>query len=200
MDNDDLRRGNPTCHIAFHEATAILAGDALQPLAYETITNDPNLSPNQKIAIIQVLTHMSGAQGLALGQQLDIEQFVESTNKLEELYHLKTGIFFEACIRIALIISKNTDTKLANDLISYTRHLGLAFQIQDDILDIEIPSVDLGKPQGSDQKLNKVTYPNLTSLTEAKHKVNALTALSIENAGDITSLIEFANYLLTRRN
>ena len=169
MDNDDLRRGNPTCHVKFDEATAILAGDALQPLAFELICKI-NVKENIKIILLSKLASACGHLGMVGGQVKDINMDHEATiDDLDLMHFQKTGRLIQASLEIGGHLS-NLDKEIIEMLSNYGEKIGLAFQIQDDIIDIESPSLISGKNQGSDLDQNKITYPSLVSLEEAKAK------------------------------
>ena len=169
MDNDDLRRGNPTCHVKFDEATAILAGDALQPLAFELICKI-NVKENIKIILLSKLASACGHLGMVGGQVKDINMDHEATiDDLDLMHFQKTGRLIQASLEIGGHLS-NLDKEIIEMLSNYGKKIGLAFQIQDDIIDIESPSLISGKNQGSDLDQNKITYPSLVSLEEAKAK------------------------------
>lgn len=168
MDNDKLRRGKPTVHIAFDEATAILAGDALQTQAYLSLLNC-FASDKTRIALLASLAEASGAAGMCGGQQIDMEAAHQSLdlNSLEILHSLKTGALIGASVRMGALIGNANPFEL-NTLNAFARTLGLAFQIRDDILDIEASSEQLGKTAGKDIEQNKSTYPKLLGLEQAK--------------------------------
>ena len=169
MDNDDLRRGNPTCHVKFDEATAILAGDALQPLAFELICKI-NVKENIKIILLSKLASACGHLGMVGGQVKDINMDHEATiDDLDLMHFQKTGRLIQASLEIGGHLS-NLDKEIIEMLSNYGKKIGLAFQIQDDIIDIESPALISGKNQGSDLDQNKITYPSLVSLEEAKAK------------------------------
>lgn len=169
MDDDELRRGLPTAHIKFGEAHAILIGDAQQTLAFEVISQDTELSAQQKITIIQVLSFASGIAGMIGGQVLDIESENQdiSLEKLKTLHSQKTGALIQAALLIGAIPANNYQ-QLKPALIELGKLIGLAFQVHDDILDIEADTETLGKPQGSDESAKKSTYPKLLGLDAAK--------------------------------
>lgn len=203
MDNADLRRGNPACHKAFSEAVAILAGDALQPLAFEIIAQHPaKLSALQRLHMIQTLCHASGISGMAAGQMLDLEG-VSSLDALTEMYQLKTGTLLSACVKLGAIAADNQDPVINAGLDTFAQSIGLAFQIQDDLLDIEGSSEDTGKPQGIDVINKKLTYPTLIGADKSREKVQNLfeTALNaIQLLGTNAQLLnEFARFLLQRK-
>jgi farnesyl diphosphate synthase len=206
MDDDDLRRGRPTCHRAFDEATAILAGDALQALACEVLALDPGLtvSAEQRLRMITVLAQSSGSVGMAGGQAIDLEAVGKkiSLAELENMHLHKTGALIRASVRLGFLAGGGTDTALAERLDTYSRCIGLAFQVQDDILDVEGHTEVIGKPQGSDQDRDKPTYPNLLGMTEAKATAQrlcdeALNALAVfdERANTLRDL---ARYIVKR--
>lgn len=170
MDNADLRRGKPSCHIAFSEGTAILAGDALQPLAFEILAQHPaDLTPEQRLKMISILSHVSGIQGMAAGQMLDLEGTTTLAD-LTRMYQLKTGALLNASITLGAIAA-HCDPKI---LQPFAEHFGLAFQIQDDLLDIESTTTQLGKSSGIDQRNAKVTYPSLIGIEASRQKVQSL--------------------------
>lgn len=207
MDNDDLRRGHPTCHIAFDEATAILAGDALQSFAFEMLTQTPYISSEQKLALVQILAHASGVQGMCLGQSLDLisEHKQITLQELELIHRNKTGALLTGALKLGFICSPHfSNQSLEQSLTRYADAIGLAFQVQDDILDIEGESAEIGKPVGSDLDLDKSTYPKLLGLEGAKQKAQDLyqTALSeLDNIPfDTTALRALAEFIITRKS
>jgi geranylgeranyl pyrophosphate synthase len=179
MDNDDLRRGKPACHRAFDEAAAILAGDALQSEAFALIANS-TLDSHVRIELIRYLATASGATGMVGGQAIDlaaIGQDIELSH-LEAMHRLKTGALIRASVALAAIASgANQEQQHALDL--YAINIGLAFQVQDDILDIESDTTTLGKTQGADLALGKPTYPALLGMAGAKQKLESLYQAAI---------------------
>lgn len=170
MDDDDLRRGRPTCHVRFDEATAILAGDALQTLAFRTIAQDEQLSAATRIALISELARAAGTpEGMVSGQALDMEAETRQVNgvQLEEIHRLKTGALIVAAARCGAIIG-GASRKELEAITSYASHLGLLFQITDDFLDVTATAEDLGKTPGKDARSNKATYPALHGLEETR--------------------------------
>ncbi|MFK7892824.1 MAG: (2E,6E)-farnesyl diphosphate synthase [Granulosicoccus sp.] len=172
MDNDDLRRGKPTCHKAFDEATAILAGDSLQALAFTLLaTNpDPILSAEAKLRMIEQLGSASGADGMAAGQAIDLEA-VGRTLTLEELENMhrhKTGALIKASVLLPVMMTEPVEHAVLDKLGAYAGAVGLSFQIVDDILDVVSDTETLGKTQGADIALNKPTYPSLLGLHGAR--------------------------------
>lgn len=186
MDDDDLRRGLPSCHKAFDEATAILAGDALQALAFEVLC-DSEFNPvgsEQQVAMIRELARASGATGMVLGQALDLaaEEKNIQLSELITLHNHKTGALFTACIELSFLASPYAaDQKIHQQLQDFGKNLGLAFQIQDDILDVTSDTATLGKPAGSDQKLHKSTFPSLLGLKTAQNQANHYLQQAIES-------------------
>ncbi|MEH8020387.1 MULTISPECIES: (2E,6E)-farnesyl diphosphate synthase [Rheinheimera] len=207
MDNDDLRRGKPTCHKAFDDATAILAGDALQALAFEVLSSHTyqQVSPSAVLNMVRCFASASGYNGMCGGQAIDLAQTNHSTSvaQLERMHQLKTGALIECAVQLAWLCSPNPKQADLDALLRFASALGLAFQVRDDILDIESDTVILGKPQGSDTKANKSTYPALLGLDNAKAKaqqlyVDALSALdSLPYNTD--ELRAFAQYIIERR-
>ena len=171
LDNDDLRRGRATCHKAFDEATAILAGDALQSMAFEILSNgSTGLSSEQCLKMITHLAKATGAQGMTGGQAIDLAAVGNhlSLQQLEAMHGLKTGALIRASVLLGGLCNPEiTDTEL-NMLDQYALCVGLCFQIQDDILDVISDTATLGKTQGSDQERDKPTYPALLGLEAAK--------------------------------
>ena len=171
MDNDDLRRGKPTVHKAFDEATAILAGDALQTLAFEILAHDPALTITlaQRLTLITELARASGSLGMAGGQAIDLGSVGSALTleQLEAMHTKKTGALIRAAVALGAITG-NADPTTRKQLDDYAQALGLAFQIVDDILDVESDTATLGKPQGSDAERAKPTYPSLLGLAQAK--------------------------------
>jgi len=172
MDDDDLRRGRPTCHKAFDEATAILAGDALQALAYEILAKDDHkeLTPEHRINMLSLLTEASGAHGMAGGQAVDLASVGKQLDlgQLENMHRLKTGALIRASILLGGMCQKNISDDEINILSEYSLCIGLSFQIQDDILDVIGDTETLGKPQGSDEAQEKPTFPAIIGLEKSK--------------------------------
>ncbi len=203
MDDDALRRGQPTCHIAFDEATAILVGDALQTLAFECLAKT-ELPAELRCELILSLAQASGAAGMVAGQSMDLsaENRQIALQELEALHQHKTGALIRASVRCGALAVGANSTQLAA-LDRYAAAIGLAFQVQDDILDIESSTEQLGKQQGSDLSLNKSTYPSLLGLAVAKQHAktlydDAITALN--DFGDKGMLLrELAHYIIARQ-
>jgi len=174
MDNDDLRRGRPTCHKAFDEATAMLAGDALQALAYEILAKDDHeeLTAEHRIEMLSLLTEASGAHGMAGGQAVDLASVGKqlTLEQLEHMHQLKTGALIRASILLGGMCKQDVSKDELQMLSDYARCIGLSFQIQDDILDVIGDTETLGKPQGSDQEQEKPTFPAILGLEESKQR------------------------------
>jgi farnesyl diphosphate synthase/geranylgeranyl diphosphate synthase type II len=161
MDNDDLRRGRATCHVRYGEATAILAGDALQTLAFETVANDKQLTAVKRVELISQLTGAAGTpSGMVAGQSLDLEaeSRAVSASELEQIHRLKTGALIIAAGRCGAMIAGASESELAS-VTSYAAQLGLLFQITDDLLDLTATAETLGKTPGKDLRSEKATYP-----------------------------------------
>lgn len=180
MDNDDLRRGRPTVHRAFDEASAILAGDALQTLAFEVLSEatSETLGASTVLEMVQTLARAAGFQGMAGGQALD----TAATNQqldlqaLQHMHQRKTGALIEAAVMLGGLCGGGLQSAERNALQRYASHIGLAFQVQDDILDVVGETAVLGKAQGADQALNKPTYVSLLGLAGAQQKADELLA------------------------
>jgi geranylgeranyl pyrophosphate synthase len=178
MDDDDLRRGKPTCHIAFDEATAILAGDALQALAFHVLAHDPSIAvpADSRLAMIETLATAVGSLGMVGGQAIDLESVGKALDlpSLENMHIRKTGALIRASVKLAALANPSLESETADKLDHYAKCIGLAFQIQDDVLDEESDTQTLGKTQGKDKNNNKPNYPALLGLTQAKQKAREL--------------------------
>ena len=178
MDNDDYRRGQLSCHKQFDEATAILAGDAIQPLSLEVLTSieDPNLEAKTKLEIINLFARACGPRGMVEGQNRDIlaENKILTEEELDELHYLKTGKLIEACVLCVCLMKKNIDKDLIKKLKTFSNKFGLAFQIRDDILDEIGDEETIGKPVKSDLKNNKSTYPSILGIKKSQKKAELL--------------------------
>ena len=178
MDDDDYRRGQLSCHKQFDEATAILAGDAIQPLSLEVLTSleDPNLEAKTKLEIINLFARACGPEGMVEGQNRDIlaENKVLTEEELDELHYLKTGKLIEACVLCVCLMKKNIDKDLIEKLKTFSNRFGLAFQIRDDILDEIGDEETIGKPVKSDLKNNNSTYPSILGIEESQKKAELL--------------------------
>ncbi len=185
MDDDDLRRGRPTCHKAFDEATAILAGDALQALAFYILSHDQKIttSTDNRLKMIETLSSASGSRGMAGGQAIDLASVGEklSLPQLENMHIHKTGALIRAAVKIGALASLDVSNDQIDKLDHYAKCIGLAFQVWDDVLDIEGDTEVIGKPQGSDIEQDKPTYPNLIGMAGAKQTAIDLHDQAIES-------------------
>lgn len=206
MDDDDLRRGRPTCHKAFDEATAILAGDALQTLAFKVLCKDDvsPFAPHIRLEMIETLAHASGSRGMAGGQALDLAAVGRQIDlaQLENMHIHKTGALIHASVKLGCLAATKAEPAQTRQLEHYANCIGLAFQVQDDILDVEGDTATLGKTQGKDQANGKPTYPSLIGLKGAKElaqnlRQDALDSLSVldERADPLRWL---ADYIVNR--
>jgi len=178
MDDDDLRRGQPTLHKKFDEALAILAGDAMQALAFYALTHDAEagLDPRQRLKMIELLADASGSRGMAGGQAIDLQSTGQriSVAELEAMHIHKTGALIRASVLMACYAGAPIDSAHLDALDQFGKALGLAFQIQDDILDIEGDTLETGKNTGKDHNRNKPTYPSIIGMSAAKARAREL--------------------------
>ena len=183
MDDDDYRRGKLSCHKKFSEATAILAGDAIQPLSLEILTSiqDENLSEASKCKIINIFAKACGPKGMVEGQHLDLkaENKNLSEKELNEIHYLKTGKLIEACIVAVCVLKKDITDEEISKLVKFAQKFGLAFQIRDDILDVIGEEKDIGKPVGSDESKNKSTYASILGVPKSQEKAEKLSQEAI---------------------
>jgi len=205
MDNDDLRRGRPTCHRAFDEATAILVGDALQARAFEVLANGPASIPaSARIEMLRVLADAIGTRGMAGGQAIDLEAVKQLLGKpeLERMHRQKTGALIQASVLLGAISAGSQDIPERAALAEFGAEIGLAFQIQDDILDVEGTTTALGKRAGADADRIKPTYPSVLGLQESREEALARrdrAIAALEPWGTrFAALTEFANFLVAR--
>lgn len=203
MDNDTLRRGKPTCHIAFDEATAILAGDTLHTFAFELLSSHGHFSAEQRVAMITALSQAAGVTGMAAGQMLDIqgEGAAPSIAWLENMHYLKTGRLITAALELGACAADATPEQ-RQALKTYGDKIGLAFQIRDDMLDVIGATEELGKTQGSDERHNKTTFPGLIGLEASEKRAQQLCLQAQEalsSFGDnADTLRQLANYIIAR--
>jgi len=208
MDDDALRRGKPTCHVAYDEATAILAGDALQALAFHVLAHDPSIAvpPEQRIAMIETLAAASGSFGMVGGQAIDLDAVGATLDlpSLENMHIRKTGALIRASVKLATQAKVPQDSAASDKLDHYAKCIGLAFQIKDDILDEESDTQTLGKTQGKDRDHNKPNYPALLSLNGAKEKAQELheeALASLDGFGaEAGHLRALSRFIIERRN
>lgn len=204
LDNDDLRRGRPTCHKIFGDAMAILAGDALMTCSYQTLTSLPGISDSARLAIVREIAFATGTrEGMIGGQVVDIESEGKTIGPevLEYIHRSKTGALLTACTRCGAIAAGAGPQELET-LTRYGRNVGLAFQIVDDILDITTSSERLGKTAGKDQKDKKATYPALYGLEASRAKARELVAAALQDVGGLGEPAEplrtIARFILSR--
>mgnify|MGYP001544219941 CR=1 FL=1 len=210
MDDDDLRRGRPTTHLAYDEATAILVGDALQALAYQLLAADPLTQEHSK-GVLEMLLELAdacGADGMAGGQAWDLQLEKQTPDQatLEKMFALKTGALIRASVIMPCFLVEQLSSNAIDNIRSFGEHLGLAFQIRDDLLDIEGEAEVIGKPIGSDEAKEKATWPGLFGVDAAKARISdlrtqALSALAKaepELQGDTSGLEWLADQLTQR--
>lgn len=205
MDDDDLRRGKPSVHKAFDEATAILVGDAVQALAFQCLSEqDSALSAETKLKMMSVLSAAAGVTGMTGGQALDLAASGTAIDlpKLETVHRLKTGALIRASVMLGALCNEDITNEQQQALALYGEYVGLAFQVQDDILDEISDTKTLGKPQGSDRAQAKSTYVSLLGLEAAKTKATELTENAIRSlegfSSSANSLRELATYIVNR--
>lgn len=206
MDNDDLRRGRPTCHVRFGEATAILAGDALQALAFQTIAEDENLTPEIRVRLVAEVARAAGTpEGMVAGQAGDLAAESDDVTpaELEHIHQRKTGALISAAVRCGAIIASATEHELSA-LSRYAAQLGLLFQITDDLLDVTATAADLGKTPGKDIASHKATYPALYGVEATREhllSVHRQACAALETIQQRTALLRsFADFILGRQN
>jgi geranylgeranyl diphosphate synthase type II len=207
MDNDELRRGKPTCHVAFDEATAILAGDALLTLAFQILSAEEIVDPRyagECLQVIQTLSTAAGYGGMIQGQMLDIslEGRCLSRDELEHMHRLKTGALITAAVQCGAIIGNAGQYQL-EALDRYAENIGLAFQVTDDILNVEGDPKLMGKAVGTDQLRDKSTYPSILGLVESKQLAEKLVRQALQAIEDFDkgsdALRAIAQYIIERR-
>ncbi|MCG8436618.1 MAG: polyprenyl synthetase family protein [Pseudomonadales bacterium] len=206
MDDDDLRRGLPTCHKAYDEATAILAGDTLHTKAFELLATRGEYRSDTRIAMIQHLCQAAGVDGMAAGQMQDMlaQGQQQTLAALEEMHYLKTGRLITASLQLGYFAAQSDSPELLENLTRFGDAIGLAFQIQDDILDVTMATDQLGKPAGSDEKLHKSTFPSLIGLDASRERAEQLCedasqALSGYGASALP-LQQLAQYIIARNH
>ena len=204
MDNDDLRRGIASCHIKYNEATAILAGDALQALAFETLSNIKSLSYENQLKIIKILSNNIGCSGMVKGQALDLDTTYKpsSREELDEMHRCKTGALIEASVLIGAITTQEMTDSQEFALKNFAQKIGLAFQIKDDVLDVESSTEAMGKLKGSDAHNKKCTYTSILGLDKSKDIASKLYSESIESLSGFderaSELKELAKFIISR--
>ncbi|TAM43976.1 MAG: (2E,6E)-farnesyl diphosphate synthase [Gammaproteobacteria bacterium] len=207
MDDDDLRRGKPTCHKAYDEATALLVGDSLQTLAFELLAHDASLavSPARRLEMITVLARATGSSGMAGGQAIDLASVGKKLvlNELQDMHARKTGALIRAAVQLGALAVEHADKNLIAALDHYAESVGLAFQIADDVLDVEGETGVLGKRAGADKARGKPTYATLLGPDGARTKAKALLDRALESLGPLgdngVTLAQLARYIVERR-
>ncbi|MFV1997149.1 MAG: (2E,6E)-farnesyl diphosphate synthase [Acidiferrobacterales bacterium] len=207
MDDDDLRRGKPTCHKAYSEATALLVGDALQSLAFDLLANDPALaiSGEQRLKMVGTLAQATGSFGMAGGQAIDIESVGRQLelDRLKDMHRRKTGELIRASVMLGALTAPTRDVQLLPAIEEFGKSIGLAFQVVDDILDVIADTETLGKPQGSDEARNKPTYPAVMGLDAAREHAEILydaALASIAPLGDNGRILgDIADFIVHRK-
>ena len=198
MDDDALRRGRPTCHIVFGEAMAILAGDALQALAFELLADDAagRIAPTTSIAMLQALGRACGAQGMAGGQALDLGAVGRrlSLTELEHMHACKTGALIRASVQLGAMIA-GADASTLQSLNSYADAVGLAFQVRDDVLDVEGESAVIGKTAGKDAAADKPTFPLIIGLDASRARLAELTDAALASIASLDGRAEWLREL-----
>jgi farnesyl diphosphate synthase len=208
MDDDDLRRGRPTCHKAYDEATAILVGDALQPLAFQLLARDPSLpaAPAIRLRLIELLAEASGTFGMAGGQAIDLAASGRMLNisQVEDMHARKTGAMIRASVLMAAECVPNLDRNLYVALDGYATAIGLAFQIQDDLLDITSDVVTMGKPVRADSERAQPTHPAMIGIAASQERMHRLHRQAVDGlsvfGAKADPLRALAQWLLSRRH
>jgi geranylgeranyl pyrophosphate synthase len=204
MDDDDLRRGKPTLHRQFDEATAILAADALQPLAFRVLAEIRDVAPDTRIRLIKLIADACGSIGMTGGQSMDLAAEGKSltAEEIETMYALKTGALIHAAAVSASYLSEKLSSDQESAIDAFGRTIGVAFQIKDDILDIEGDTEVIGKHAGADQRLGKATYPGLIGIDQARDRCNSLLQSALEQLDDFGADAEplrwLARYIVNR--
>ena len=206
MDNDSLRRGKPTCHVQYDQATALLVGDALQTLAFDVLSRPVNLPAAQQLQRVQVLARASGSEGMAGGQGIDLANVGKdlSLAQLQHMHGLKTGALIRAAVALGGLSCSDVSASLLADLDVYADKLGLAFQVIDDVLDCEQDTATLGKTAGKDEEANKPTYVKLLGLDGARTQAISLAEeakAAVATYGDAAAaLLGLADYVIKRNH
>lgn len=205
MDNDDLRRGRPTCHRAYDEGTALLVGDALQTLAFYVLAHgNPGMSAGRRLRMVESLALSAGSRGMAGGQAIDLASVGKELNQaeLDNMHIHKTGALLRSSVRLAMWCAEHISDELKAGLDHYAKCIGLAFQIRDDILDVEASTEDLGKTRGADQALQKPTYPAIVGLAESRQMADSLYASALDSLGPLgeraATLRQIAEFIVQR--
>ena len=204
MDDDDLRRGKPTVHRQFDEATAILAADALQPLAFSVLATTPDAAPRQRVRLVRMVADACGSLGMTGGQSLDLsaEGRDLTAEQIEQMYAMKTGALIHASVVAPALLSGSLADEQMSAIDAFGRTIGIAFQIKDDILDVEGDTDTIGKQAGADERLNKATYPGLMGIEKARQRCDELLASALQRLDDFgesaASLRWLARFIVER--
>lgn len=203
MDDDDLRRGKPSCHVAFGEAIALLAGDALQTLAFETLARNTSLEPAQVLQAVRELAAAAGSRGMVGGQTVDIEGIAQTVEQLTGMCMMKTGALIKCAVRLGCLSVGADEASMAQADI-YADAIGLAFQIRDDILDVIGSTEELGKPVGSDAEQQKATFATVLGTERAQSLAEKLTRTALDalkqlNVSEDDPLYEMTVELCSRK-
>ena len=203
MDDDDLRRGKPTLHRQFDEATAILAADAMQPLAFAVLADVEGVPGDVRARLVKLVAEACGSTGMTGGQSMDLgaEGRTLDADELEHMFALKTGALIHASVMSACVLANPVPPAYCAALDSFGRSIGLAFQIRDDLLDVEGNTEEIGKTAGSDQRMNKATYPALFGTEASRHRCNELLAKGLghlEALPDAAALSWLARFIVDR--
>ena len=206
MDDDDIRRGKPTLHRQFDEATAILAADALQPLAFSVLADVRDVAAQTRVRLIKLVADAVGSIGMTGGQSMDLaaEGQSLSADEIEHMYSLKTGALIHASVVSASLLADGLDDDRASAIDAFGRTIGIAFQIKDDILDVEGETEVIGKQSGADLRLGKATYPGLVGIDDARARCDSLLRTALEQLDDFgddaESLRRLARFIVERGN
>ena len=204
MDDDDLRRGKPTVHRKYDEATAILAADALQPLAFSVLADIPNAPRQTRTRLVKMVADACGSLGMTGGQSLDLsaEGRELSADEIEHMYAMKTGALIHASVVAPTLLSNAVSDQQSAAIDAFGRTIGIAFQIKDDILDVEGDTEVIGKQSGADQRLNKATYPGLVGVEKARQRCDELLGSALQKLDDFgedaASLRWLARFIVER--
>ncbi len=206
MDDDSLRRGKPTCHVAYDQATALLVGDALQTLAFDVLSQDYGLPAKQQLQSVQSLAKASGSLGMAGGQAIDLDNvghFLDQKS-LQEMHGLKTGALIRVAVKLGALSCENITDETLAALDEYAKYLGLAFQVIDDVLDCEQDTKTLGKTAGKDAENDKPTYVSFMGLEPAKNYAKELVDLAKQSICHLSEnaqvLCFLADFVIKRQN
>ncbi|MCF7528973.1 polyprenyl synthetase family protein [Neisseria lisongii] len=206
MDNDSLRRGKPTCHVQYDQATALLTGDALQTQAFDILSRPTGLPAERQLKMVALLAQAAGSLGMAGGQAIDLANVGNAMTQaqLEHMHRLKTGALIRAAVGLGALACTDLDDEARRRLDAYAERLGLAFQVIDDVLDCEADTATLGKTAGKDQEADKPTYVKLMGLAPARRYAETLIAEALEQIAPFgkkaAHLRQLAEFVVARKN